>query len=257
MEKVPNILLLDDTKTQLVYIEDLIKRSGFNVVGTDNLIDFHKHLENNKFDLILLDVILPNTDGYKICKGLKSDSRYHNIPVIFITSLTKDTEVIKGLEAGAEDFITKPFNEQILLLRINSVLSKFSRNDKYCSLYRQSNELNLTQEEMLQLRKMTTLRSLSAGLTSEINKPLNCIGNDISALKEQYNILLNYIEHLNLIKSNHNLIALLAYINKNEKNIKQAIEFTNTVLENLTGAFEKTSEIIDSMIELFANSESS
>lgn len=132
----PNIFIFDDSVSELEYIESILSKNSFQPIPVKDRSTFFKLLERFEADLILLDIIMPDINGFEVCKQLKQDERYAEIPVVFLTSLTKDSDIIKGLESGAVDFITKPFNEQILLLRINSVLNQYEQINKYNTMFR-------------------------------------------------------------------------------------------------------------------------
>jgi PAS domain S-box-containing protein len=131
MKNKPLILILDDLKSELDFIEDVLIRNSFSVTLTNKPEDFFKKLEQIKPNLILLDILMPEIDGYEICKQIKENEKFESIPIVFLTALVKDKDVIKGLEYGAVDFITKPFNEEILLLRVQSVLNQSRQIEKY------------------------------------------------------------------------------------------------------------------------------
>src|SRR3989338_3735466 len=73
--------------------------------------------------LVIADILMPEMDGYQLCRQIKSDEKYRDVPVILLTQLSDPKEVIKGLESGADDFISKPYNEELLLARIKTILS--------------------------------------------------------------------------------------------------------------------------------------
>lgn len=103
-------------------------------------------------DLILLDIMMPGLDGYEICRQLKADKHARNIPVIFVSAKTKASEEVKGLELGAQDYITKPFSIPVVRARINSVLNLKKELDRRLMLKTRLEELNRQQVDQIELK---------------------------------------------------------------------------------------------------------
>ncbi|MBR8535260.1 response regulator [Carboxylicivirga sediminis] len=118
----PTILLVDDSAVNLEILSEALSR--YNTVSASNGDDAMEiAFSRNKPDLILLDVIMPGIDGYEVCKILKSNEQSKDIPIIFITGQNDSESVLKGFEAGAVDYITKPFNILELKARVKTQLS--------------------------------------------------------------------------------------------------------------------------------------
>jgi response regulator RpfG family c-di-GMP phosphodiesterase len=116
------ILSVDDEAANLALIDAILTPLGYEVVGVANGKDALETVAKTRIDLILLDVMLPTVDGFEICTSLKSDELYRKIPVILITSLNAKEDRIRGIAAGAEDFISKPFNHLEVIARIEMLL---------------------------------------------------------------------------------------------------------------------------------------
>lgn len=123
------ILLVED-ETSLAHLVSIqLKSYGFKVQIASNGIQARESLNSETFDLILLDWMLPEESGVDILKWLRaSDKAYSKIPVIFVTALTSPGNIIQALEFGADDYLTKPFNESILVARINAVTRRAEQN---------------------------------------------------------------------------------------------------------------------------------
>ncbi len=120
------ILVVDDLHFNITLISETLRDHYIVLIATDGLKAI-KVAREKKPDLILMDIIMPEMDGIEACKRLKSDAETAGIPIIFITSKNEVKDVIKGLEVGGVDYISKPFNPEELLLRIESQLKKKTR----------------------------------------------------------------------------------------------------------------------------------
>jgi signal transduction histidine kinase len=118
-----HILIVEDSPTQAVKLEHLLAEHGHVVSVTKNGGEALEFLKSKKPDLIISDIIMPVMDGYELCRIIKADSVLSSIPVILLTSLSDPGEVINGLKCGADNFITKPYEEQFILSRIAQVLA--------------------------------------------------------------------------------------------------------------------------------------
>ncbi|MDQ0995596.1 two-component system OmpR family response regulator [Phyllobacterium ifriqiyense] len=116
------LLVEDDPEIANMVIETLLD-NGFNAVATGSAVEMEVLLREQSFDLIILDVMLPGEDGFSICRRLRAQA---TTPIIMLTALSDDIDRIVGLELGADDYITKPFNSRELLARIKSLLRRSS-----------------------------------------------------------------------------------------------------------------------------------
>src|SRR3989338_429805 len=116
------ILIIEDSKTQAGQLEAILKPLGYSISIAYNGKDALTHLKEKKPVLVISDILMPEMDGYQVCMLIKSDEKYRDVPVILLTQLSDPKEVIKGLESGADDFISKPYNEELLLARIKTIL---------------------------------------------------------------------------------------------------------------------------------------
>ncbi|PQJ15903.1 hybrid sensor histidine kinase/response regulator [Aureicoccus marinus] len=119
-KETPYILAIDDEQLNLELIRFILERHGFKYSGTSDDEKVFVMLEERLPDLILLDIVMPRVDGYKLCQKIKSYDRYRDIPVIFLTGKVQVKDKVKGFEVGGVDYVTKPFNEQELLARIKT-----------------------------------------------------------------------------------------------------------------------------------------
>ena len=117
------ILIVDDTPASLQLLAKILTDQGFRVRPASNGTIALRSIEAKPPDLILLDIKLPDINGYEICSRLKTNKRFENIPIIFISALDDTTEKIKGFQAGAIDYITKPFEPEEVLARVKTHLN--------------------------------------------------------------------------------------------------------------------------------------
>ncbi len=124
------IMVVDDDKDIRRLVENILTKEGFVTVGAESAGDALKKIQNSKPDLIILDLQLPDKDGFDVCKILRADPATRYIPVVFLTVQNVDSYKIVGLEIGADDYITKPFNQTELLARVKAVLRRVDWREK-------------------------------------------------------------------------------------------------------------------------------
>ena len=117
------ILAVDDIPTNTLLLQMMLEQSGLMVSKAQSAEEAVTHLESEKTDLILLDVLMPGTDGFTLAKQLKERPEYADIPIIFLTALNSTNDIVKGFQLGADDYITKPFNKEELLVRVRHQLT--------------------------------------------------------------------------------------------------------------------------------------
>lgn len=121
--QMPHILVVDDQPDIRDALCENLERNGFQVSAAVNAEQARDHLEADKIDLVVLDIMMPGETGLSLCKAISASSA---TPVILLTALADDTDRIIGLEIGADDYVTKPFNPRELVARIRSVLRRSS-----------------------------------------------------------------------------------------------------------------------------------
>lgn len=119
--KKPRILIVDDEKLNVELLEGILLEK-YEILRAYNGKEALLEVEKNPPDLILLDIMMPGISGYEVCKELKGNKKTMHIPILMVTALTEKTEKIKGLEAGADDFLNKPVDVTELRVRVKSLL---------------------------------------------------------------------------------------------------------------------------------------
>lgn len=124
------ILLVEDDKAQAKITQECLEKIGYDVICNDNGITAIKTAKTQPIDLIVLDLVLPDISGNEVCRWLKKDQDTESIPIIMLTAQGSTTEKIAGLEAGADDYLPKPYNEAELKARIYACLRTKALQDK-------------------------------------------------------------------------------------------------------------------------------
>ena len=119
-----NIYIVEDEEPIITLIKYNLEKEGYKVSYSDNGNDGIKGIKNSLPDLVLLDWMLPDFSGVEICKNLKKDIKFKNIPIIMLTAKGEEEDKIKGLNSGADDYITKPFSFPELLARVKALLRR-------------------------------------------------------------------------------------------------------------------------------------
>jgi PAS domain S-box-containing protein len=129
MKTKPVILVVDDHPQGLELIEAYLLPQGYEIITAANGEEALAKLAGNQIDLILLDVIMPGMNGFEVTRRVRQNENYRLLPIILITSLRGPKDRVKGIEAGCDDFISKPFDEMELLARVHSLLKVKAYND--------------------------------------------------------------------------------------------------------------------------------
>jgi adenylate cyclase len=146
----PKILIVDDTPHNVKMLVDLLSAKGYAIVTAASGQEGLEQVEAEHPDLVLLDVMMPGMDGYEVCRRIRANPDYGILPVVMVTALDPARERIKGLDAGADDFLTKPVNMAELVARVRSLLRI---KDLYTTVQVQAAELadlNATLEQRVE-----------------------------------------------------------------------------------------------------------
>ena len=121
MTRSPHLLIVDDDREIRDLVARFLKKHGFRVDTAADGREMDRVLAAGRFDLLVLDLMLPGEDGLSLCRRLRAES---GVPIILLTALGEETDRIVGLEMGADDYLAKPFNPRELLARIKAVLRR-------------------------------------------------------------------------------------------------------------------------------------
>jgi len=158
------ILVVDDNRMNRITLSRSVEQQGHVVSLAEDGQQALELLRSEEFDVVLLDIIMPEMDGYQVLERVKSDPETRDIPVIVISALDEIDSAVRCIEIGAEDYLPKPFNPVLLRARLNASLEKKKLRDLEKAYLRQ--EVMLRQSE-----KLATLGKLSAGMAHELNNP--------------------------------------------------------------------------------------
>lgn len=194
------ILIVEDNSTIAEGLKSSLQSKGFAVEVAYSINESKKVLKNNIFDLLILDIILPDGDGIQLCKSIKEKS---NIPIIFLTAKDRESDIVKGLEIGADDYIVKPFRIGELVARINNALRKYKKDSnviKIESLIIDIDKMNISKNDeeifltSLEWRILITLLNSRGNIVTR-DRLLNLVY-DISGNFINDNSLTVYIKRL-------------------------------------------------------------
>ena len=149
------ILVVDDLPQNLELMEAHLGMLGHTVATASNGVDALRMMKENAADLILLDVMMPGLDGYEVCRRLKADANSAFIPVLILTALSAPEDIGRAMEAGADDFLQKPFSRLELLIRVRSLL-----------------RIKKLHDQVENYRRMATVGEMVSGIASEMRNPL-------------------------------------------------------------------------------------
>ena len=185
-EREHTVLLIEDNPDMRSFIAFQLQEE-FNLIQARDGIEGVGLATQNLPDLIISDVMMPGKDGYQVCREIKSDPHMKHIPVILLTAKAELSEKISGLEYGADDYLTKPFNAQELKAKIRSLiqLRRLEREIQNRSeeLERTLKMLQETQTQLVHSEKMAALGLLVAGIAHEVNNPVSFAKGSLSNLR--------------------------------------------------------------------------
>ena len=214
-EPMKRILVIDDLPENVFMLQDRLEHEGYKVLTAYNGKSGIEKAQNEVPDLILLDVMMPDINGFEVCKTLVSDSRTSDIPIILVTAKTDPEDIKEGLDAGAYDYIKKPINKIELLARVKSELKLSSAN-----------------KLLLEVEKRNTFFATVVTANHKIKQPLTLISLSSAAIKRELkkddiskDTVLEKIKYIDLAITE--ITAVLDQLNK----IKEPVlsDYTNTV----------------------------
>lgn len=138
-----HILAVDDDPEVLGTLERVLKRDNFDVKTVNSGKKALAYLENTEPDLLILDIIMPEMDGIEVCKAVREDARFSSLPILFLTAKGSTDDIVEGLDAGADDYVIKPFELAELRARVQALLRRGGRSKSPTSSVLQIDNLRL------------------------------------------------------------------------------------------------------------------
>lgn len=148
---VPQILIVDDVEANRFVLRDIIKDMGYQPILTENGVQALKIVQRIRPQLIILDIAMPQMDGYEVCQQIKGDAMTRDIPIIFISAFDEPADIVKGFNLGGEDYITKPFIPEVVKARVGMHLNLYEANRRMAEMNRQL-QVSVT-EQLKQIEK--------------------------------------------------------------------------------------------------------
>ena len=262
------ILIVDDNQTNLKMLSNAIAESGWEILVATDGESTIEQAEYAQPDLILLDVMMPGIDGFKTCQLLKKNQLTQDIPIIFLTALSDKFDKVQGLLIGGVDYITKPFQIEEVLARIQvhlkiRVLTKqlAEQNqqlekrveERTQELSQTLEELKQSQLQLVQQEKLSTLGQLVAGVAHEINNPLGFITGNLEFISNYIQSLITHLQLYQEIYPNPDVKIV-----KNAKfiELEQIFQDVPKMISSVNIGLERISEISHSL-RTFARSDTS
>lgn len=154
------ILIVDDIEANRFILRDIIQEMGHQPVLTESGAQALKIIQRMRPQLIILDVAMPEMDGYEVCKILKGNPETKDIPIIFISAFDEPEDIVKGFSMGGEDYITKPFVPEIVKVRVNMHLKLYDTNRRMAELNRQMQVSFSEQLKQMEVERKSVLYAL-------------------------------------------------------------------------------------------------
>lgn len=118
---IQKVLIVDDSKTETMFLTDILQKNGYVVSSAENAEDAFKRLAEQKPDLILMDVVMPGQNGFQLTRAINRTPEYADIPIVMCTSKNQETDRVWGIRQGARDYITKPVDSSELFAKIKAL----------------------------------------------------------------------------------------------------------------------------------------
>jgi DNA-binding response OmpR family regulator len=239
MNDPATVLVVDDMPANRKLLADVLSHTGYAVITAASGEEALEKIDRSKPDLVLLDIVMPGIDGYEVCRRIRSDSSTGILPVIMVTALEPTEERIKGLDAGADDFLTKPIDQQELLARVRSLLRIKSLYDTVQAQAAELGELNTGLEQRVQvqigqLQRLAQLKRFFAPQLAEliVNGELD---DPLTTRRRELTVALVDLRGFTALADTSEPEEVMAILRSYHQEMGAAIEEYGGTLEQLTG----------------------
>ncbi len=157
---IPRILIVDDVEKNRFVLRDIISDMGYQPILTENGMQALKMVQHIKPQLIVLDIAMPEMDGYEVCERLKSDAETKDIPIIFISAFDDPEDIVKGFALGGEDYVTKPFIPEVVKARVGMHLKLDEAKRSVLEINRQLHQSISEQRKQMEKERRSVLYAL-------------------------------------------------------------------------------------------------
>lgn len=239
MNDPATVLVVDDMPANRKLLADVLSHTGYAVITAVSGEEALEKIDASRPDLVLLDIVMPGIDGYEVCRRIRADSKTGILPVIMVTALEPTEERIKGLEAGADDFLTKPINQAELLARVRSLLRIKSLYDTVQTQAAELGELNTglekrVQEQVGQLQRLAQLKRFFAPQLAEL-----IVGGELddplTTRRREVTVVLVDLRGFTSLADTSEPEEVMAILRSYHQEMGAAIEKHGGTLEQLTG----------------------
>lgn len=251
----PNVLIVDDTEENLRLLSNHLYNKGINVIIAKDGKTALEIVNTKPPDLILLDIVMPGINGFKVCQELKKNTKTKNIPIIFLTAKTEINDIVKGFSIGDVDYITKPFNSAELLSRVFTHLELKKSRDIIKTHSEQVEELNeILNKKNIQLheqnKKLNKLNKTKDKLFSIITHDLETPFNQLIEISE---LTITDINNLDLFDFKENLKLIHLTSLNGAKLLQNLLDWSKYKLGSITFVPQKIilSQIINNIINSY------
>ena len=229
------ILIVDDVLSNVLLLKVLLTNENFTIATANNGQQALEQVDKESPDLILLDVMMPDMSGFEVAQRLKENPNTAEIPIIFLTALNSTTDIVQGFQVGANDFISKPFNKEELIIRVSHQVSLVA-----------AKRLILSKTEELE-RTIAARDKLYSVIAHDLRSPMGSI-------KMVLNML---ILNLPIEKIGHEMYDLLTQANQTTEDVfallDNLLKWTKSQIGKMNVVFQDVNlvEVVDSVIEIF------
>ena len=167
------ILLAEDEKALREVTEVFFRKNGFEIDAVDNGNDACSLIDRKKYDIVILDIMMPGRDGKEVCRHIRTK---YDVPVIFRTALGDECDIISGYEIGADEYVTKPFSTKVLLMKVNALIKR------YHGILIQNGKMIIGEITIDPARRLVTVN-----------------GKPVTLAPKEYDLLMLFIDHKDLV----------------------------------------------------------